>query len=49
MVLYTTLDFKPVALVHQYRRPEGQIGASGLPDPKRLLLDGKVIAVRQGQ
>lgn len=28
-----------VALVHQYRLPDGRLGASGLPDPKRLLID----------
>lgn len=29
-----------VALVHQYLRPDGSLGASGRPDPKKLLLDG---------
>lgn len=29
-----------VARVHQYDRPDGTIGASGLPDPKRILKDG---------
>jgi hypothetical protein len=29
-----------VALVHQYLRPDGTIGASGRPDPKALLEDG---------
>lgn len=29
-----------VALVHQYLRPDGTLGASGRPDPKRLLLNG---------
>lgn len=28
-----------VARVHQYKRPDGSIGASGRPDPKRLLVD----------
>jgi len=28
-----------VALVHQYTRPDGSIGASGLPDPKKVLRD----------
>jgi hypothetical protein len=32
-----------VALVHQYLRPDGTIGASGLPDPKRLLIDGEIL------
>jgi hypothetical protein len=29
-----------VAVVHQYLRPDGSLGASGLPDPKRLLVNG---------
>jgi hypothetical protein len=29
-----------VATVHQYLQPDGSLGASGLPDPKRLLLNG---------
>lgn len=29
-----------VALVHQYLRPDGTIGASGRPDPKKLYLNG---------
>lgn len=29
-----------VARVHQYDRPDGTIGLSGLPDPKRVLRDG---------
>lgn len=30
-----------VAVVHQYPRPDGTLGASGRPDPKRLLHSGK--------
>ena len=33
------LDGTIVALVHQYLRPDGSIGASGRPDPKVLVLD----------
>lgn len=33
------LNGAPVALVHQYTRPDGSIGASGRPDPKVLVLD----------
>jgi hypothetical protein len=29
-----------VARVHQYLRPDGTIGASGLPDPKELYENG---------
>ena len=31
-----------VARVHQYLRPNGDIGASGKPDPKRLYKDGEL-------
>lgn len=34
-----------VALVHQYLRPDGTLGASGRPDPKRLLLEGLLYIV----
>lgn len=34
------------AIVHQYMRPDGSIGASGLPDPKRLFLKDHIISVR---
>lgn len=29
-----------VAVVHQYRLPDGTLGASGRPDPKELYVDG---------
>ena len=47
MIVYSDLQGQPVALVHQYRRKDGKLGASGRPDPKRLFFLGKVIAVRQ--
>src|SRR5262249_18857036 len=31
---------RQVAIVHRYLLPNGQIGGSGLPDPKRLLIEG---------
>jgi hypothetical protein len=34
---------KKVALVHQYLRPDGRIGASGRPDPKWLLGEGEIL------
>lgn len=34
-----------VALVHQYLLPDGTLGASGRPDPKRLLIDGQLYIV----
>lgn len=40
MISYVAPDGKEVARVHQYLRPDGTIGASGRPDPKRLLEGG---------
>ena len=31
-----------VALAHQYRHPDGSIGASGKPDPKQVLVGGEL-------
>jgi hypothetical protein len=42
IVLYADCHGRTVALVHQYVRPNGQLGASGRPDPK-MLLDGAEI------
>ena len=30
---------------HQYLRPNGEIGGKGLPDPKRVRLDGVIYSV----
>lgn len=40
LVDYVDDGGRSVALVHQYRLADGSIGASGLPDPKWLVLDG---------
>jgi hypothetical protein len=32
-------------IVHQYTLPDGQIGASGQPDPKRVQIKGKIYFV----
>jgi hypothetical protein len=45
MVWYFDLQLNRVALVHEYRLPDGSIGASGLPDPKRLLLEDEILYV----
>lgn len=46
VLVYWTLDGSLVALVHQYLRPDGTIGASGRPDPKVLVAKGRALAVR---
>lgn len=40
---YYDLDGTMVAKVHCYRRPNGTLGGSGLPDPKWLYIDGVVL------
>lgn len=42
IVSYFDVDKQEVARVHQYKLPNGSIGASGLPDPVRLLVDGVI-------
>jgi hypothetical protein len=49
IVYYYDGQQKPVAIVHQYLRPDGTLGASGLPDPKRLFLDGRIISIRSNE
>ena len=46
MLVYWTQDGQPLAMVHQYLRPDGTIGSSGKPDPKRILVGNKLLAVR---
>jgi len=42
MISYLDQEGNEVARVHQYKRPDGSMGASGRPDPKRLLSDGVI-------
>lgn len=46
VVIYWDSQGNPVAMVHQYLRPDGTIGASGKPDPKWVVVDDKVMAMR---
>ncbi len=39
-IIYINANGKKIAGVHQYLRANGQLGASGRPDPKELLVDG---------
>jgi hypothetical protein len=34
-----------IAVCHQYKRPDGRIGASGQLDPKRIIIRGTVYYV----
>src|SRR5690349_1234058 len=38
LLLYIGSNGAKLAQVHEYRLPDGRIGASGSPDPKRLLV-----------
>ena len=49
MLSYLDDNGNEVARVHQYLRPDGQIGASGKPDPKRLLLNGTLYRLKKAQ
>ncbi len=31
-------DDNKIVVLHQYKRPDGSLGGSGRPDPKRLLI-----------
>jgi hypothetical protein len=42
---YTDQRGEKVAEVHQYKRPDGSIGLSGRPDPKKLWVGGVLYAV----
>ena len=46
MLVYWTQNGQPLALVHQYLRPDGTIGGSGKPDPKRIFVNDRLLAVR---
>ena len=35
-----------LAVAHQYLLPDGTLGGSGKPDPKRLILSDRILAVR---
>lgn len=45
IIAYIDDNGEKVALVHQYVRPDGRLGAGRRPDPKRLLEGGVLYAV----
>lgn len=49
IVVYWEGDDTPIAIVHQYARPDGSLGASGRPDPKKLVVGGRLLAIRVRQ
>ena len=42
MISYMDAQGTEVARVHQYLRPDGTIGGSGKPDPKRISHEGDI-------
>ena len=46
IVYYYAKDGEKLAIVHQYLRPDGTLGASGIPDPKYLRLADRILYVR---
>lgn len=47
LISYQDMNGLEVARAHQYTLPDGSIGASGKPDPKRVLLDGKLYRIEK--
>lgn len=45
-LVYYTPTGEPIAWVHQFLRPDKTLGASGNPDPKRLILGDTILAIR---
>ena len=48
MIAYRDAQGKEVARAHQYKRPDGTLGLSGKPDPKRMYAGGVVYKFRKG-
>jgi hypothetical protein len=46
-VFYIDAGNNEVARVHQYLRPDGTLGASGLPDPKEVVENGIAYRLRK--
>lgn len=46
VIRYADLAGQWVVTIHQYLRPDGSLGASGKPDPKRLRIAGTVFVVK---
>src|SRR5437867_101867 len=47
IIAYRDESGDDVALVHQYLRPDGTLGASGRPDPKEVYYDGTLYYVER--
>jgi len=47
-VRYLDSHGRLIVEIHQYFRPNGTLGASGKPDPKRLREGNRILAIRAG-
>lgn len=45
-IVYYTPAGEAIAGVHQYVRPDGTLGGSGRPDPKRLVVGSEILCTR---
>ena len=45
IIHYISTDGELSVKIHQYLRPDGSLGASGKPDPKKLKLEGKIYTI----
>lgn len=45
--IYCFYKGKKVAFVHLYRTPDGDIGASGKPDPKMVKHNGRIYRLKE--
>jgi hypothetical protein len=48
MISYRDPDNNEICRVHQFRRPDGSLAASGRPDPKRLVENGIMYRLHKG-
>ena len=46
IIAYLDQAGRTVVLVHQYVKPDGSLGASGKPDPKKLFHEGLLYVAR---
>lgn len=49
MVAYFDDGGIEIARAHQYLRTDGRLGASGKPDPKRIVIDGVTFRLIKGR
>jgi hypothetical protein len=48
MISYRNKTNDEIARAHRYLRPDGSLGLSGKPDPKRVILEGTMYRLEKG-